>query len=142
MLRIFNLKAVSQNERFFKAFLIGLLSAIVLAITYGFITRLIGIQISLLYIIIGYLIAYTIKKFGKGVQIKFSYLGAILTFFAILFGDIIAIFGFIVFIDFEVFVSATITILRYWLLTEIGSLLSLLFRLFAIYFAFSNSRIV
>jgi hypothetical protein len=142
MLRIFNTKALTQNERFTKAIIIGIISALALSFLYGLLTRLIGVQFSILYIAIGFGLSRIIRNQGRGVQIKFSYLGAMLTLLAIFLGDIFAYTGLLAFQSLNNFIEISLLVIRLWLSVSINNLLGLLFRIYAIYYAFMNSRIV
>lgn len=142
MLRIFNTKALTQNERYTKAIIIGIISALALSTLYGLLTRLIGVQLSILYVAIGFGLSRIIRNQGRGVQIKFSYLGAILTLSAIFLGDIFAYTGLLAFQSLSNFIEVSLLIIRLWLSVSINNILGLLFRIYAIYYAFMNSRIV
>jgi hypothetical protein len=142
MLKVFNTNSLGQNERFKKALLFGIPSSILLAIFLAIIQRLLSIRFSLLYILIGFLIAYILKKYGKGVQIRFSYLGAILTLISILLGDALTLTGTLVFQNPTILIQGLTITLRSWVSPNINNLLAMLFRIYAIYYAYNNSRII
>ena len=142
MLRIFNTKALSQNERYIRAIVIGILSALIFSLLYGLVTRLIGIQISILYVVIGFGLSTIIKNQGRGVQMKFSYLGGALTLLSIFIGDMIVFAGISAFTNFDIFIEISLVVFRFWLSTSFNNLLGLLIRIYAIYYAYNNSRIV
>lgn len=142
MLRIFNTSSLSQNERFYKAVAYGIPTSIVIAVVFSLIQRTLMFRLSLFYLLIGYLIALVIRKQGRGVQPRFAYLGASLAVLAIFFGDLLTYYGVSIFQNPTFFLSASILILKTWLNPNFNNLLGLLFRVYAVYYAYSNSRIV
>jgi len=142
MLKVFNSHAISRNQRFTKAILWGVPTALITGIIYGIISSLSPFEFSIVYIGIGYLIGYVIKNKGRGVHLRFSILAAGLTILAILLGDVLTFFGPEAFssIDSMIFAFSSTVIL--WLSANIGTLLSLLFRIAGVYFAYTNARIV
>ncbi len=142
MLKVFNTNSLGQNERFKKALLFGIPTSIILAVSLALIQRLLSIRFSLLYLLVGFLIASVLKKYGKGVQIKFSYLGAILTLSSILLGDSLTLTGMLVLQEPTILFQAIILVLRSWISPNINNLLGMLFRIYAIFYAYKNSRII
>lgn len=142
MIRIFNTNSLSQNERFYKAIIFGIPTSVVIAIVFSIIQRALMIRFSIVYLLIGYLIALVIKKQGRGVQPKFAYLGAVLTIFTIFFGDFLTVFGLSLFQDISIFLEGSILIITSWFSSDFNSLIGLLFRAYAVYYAYSNARIV
>lgn len=142
MYKIFNTDVISKNARFFRGLLAGSITSIVLAIIYGLISSKLAIEFSMAFIGIGYLIGSSIKKYGRGVKIEFSILGAVLTALCIIIADLIAFFGFESLFNFS-FLSYVFPIyLKMMLSTNINSILSLLFRAIGIYAGYQYSRIV
>ncbi len=142
MYKIFNTDVLSKNARFFRGLLAGSIAAIILAIAYGLLSSVLVTEFSLAFIGIGYLIGEAIKKFGRGVKIEFSILGAVLTALCIIFADIIGIYGFKALTNPEIFSIVFIRYVRIIFTTDINSLLSIAFRLAGIYYGYKNSRIV
>lgn len=142
MLRIFNTNSLGQKQRFYKAIAYGIPTAIILAITFSFVQKILMLRLSILYLVIGYAIAYVIRKQGRGVQPKFALLGATLTLLCMLFGDLLTFYGLLVFKDITLLSTGTILILRSWFSPNLNNLLSLAFRAYAVYYSFMNSRIV
>ena len=93
MYKIFNSNALNRNQRFLRALILGTVSAVVLGIVYGLFSSTLRIEFSIVYLAIGYANAYVICNYGRGVQTKFSILGAVLTFVSIFIGDMISRFG-------------------------------------------------
>lgn len=142
MLKVFNVNSLGQNERFKKALLFGILTSIGLSILLALTQRLLSIRFSLLYLLAGFLIALVIKKYGRGVQVKFSYLGAVLTVLTILFADVLTVTGLLIIQDPSIILQGLVLVIRSWLSPDINNLLAMLFRVYAIYYAYNNSRII
>ena len=143
MLKIYNKDALTRNERFQNACVVGILVTLGLTIAYGILSRILFIQLQILYMAIGYVIGITIQKFGHGVQVRFSILAAICAFICFFVGDIISIFGFSILFAPSMYIFAIRTIISVWLSgLGISSLLSLGFRVLGIYFAYVYARIV
>ena len=89
MLKVFNVSALTQKQRFGKAVLFGSLTSLGLALVYIIINRTLAIEFFYVYLAIGYLIGFSVMKSGRGVQLKFSILAAVLCFLTILLGDLL-----------------------------------------------------
>lgn len=142
MLKVFNSHAISRNQRFLKAILWGVPTALLTGIGYGIISYISPFEFSIVYIGIGYLIGYVIKNKGRGVHMRFSILAACLAILAILIGDVLSFFGPEAFGSIDSMLFAFSTTIMLWLSANIGTLISLLFRVAGVYFAYTNSRIV
>ena len=138
MLKVFNTHALTSNQRFNRAILVGLPTALLLAIGYGLILRFIPI----VYIAIGWAIGFVIQKYGRGVQPKFSLLAAGLTIGCILLGDLIAFYGLIIFAYPLTLIQSIVPVILYNLQTNPTILLGLLFKAIGVYMAYTNARIV
>ena len=145
MFQVFNERALTRNQRFLRALLYGTLVSVGLCVAYGLISSLLGIEFSYAFVGIGYLIGMTIQKKGRGVQVKFSVLAAVLAVLTFVFADLIAWFGFSVFMSPEYFLFG----LKAWasVMLDISSggisgMLSLLFRGFGVVAAYQSARIV
>lgn len=142
MLRVYNKSALTQKERFSQALLYGIAASIALVVLYVLINNLlIGWQFQVVYIGFGYAIGYVIQKFGRGVQVKFSILSAVLCFLVILLGDTLTYFPSIISQPTLWFKAFSLVIAGY-LNINFSSLIGLLFRVSGIYFAFINGRII
>ena len=139
MIKVFNTHALTSNQRFNRAILVGVVTALVGAVVYGLFLHFFAI----LYVGLGWAIGTVIKKYGRGVQPKFSYLAAGLTVFSILLADLIGVAGLgILFqpvLAIQVLVSV---ILPAYVVTNPSVLLGTLFRGIAVYFAFVNARVI
>lgn len=145
MFEVFNKGALTRNQRFVRALVSGIIVTIVLAVAYGLVAQLLDFEFSVVFVGIGYLIGTTIQKMGRGVQIQFSILGAVLAFLCFFFADIISWFGFSVFSSFGYLGFAA----KYWfqVFFSFSSIdpwlvLSLMFRGLGVYSAYQNSRVV
>lgn len=138
MLKVFNTHALTSNQRFNRAILVGLPTALILAFGYGLILRFIPI----VYVGIGWVIGSVIQKYGRGVQPKFSILAACLTIGCILLGDLIAFYGLIILAYPITLIQAIVPVILYNLQTNPSILLGLLFKAVGVYIAYTNARIV
>jgi len=93
MIKVFNSFALSAKQRFIRALLVGIPTALGLGFLYGLLTLFIPIRFSIVYVGIGYLIGEVIRINGRGVQVKFSVLAAALALISFLLSDAIAMFG-------------------------------------------------
>ena len=141
-MRIFNTTALTQKERFAKALLIGIGLAVVFIIVSTSIQKMLMLRSSVIYLLASLVIAQTLKKFGRGVQLKFAILGAILVFAVIFFSEIFIVFGYQVLLQPEVFTYAIKYVFTSWLSIDISNLISLLLKVYAIHYAYTNSRII
>ena len=145
MFQVFNKGALTCNQRMARAVLFGTLASIGLCVVYGLVSSLMHIEFSYAFVAIGYAIGMVIQKMGRGVQIQFSILGAVLAALTFIFADLIAWFGFSIFLS----VDGLLFGLRAWasMMLDfsaggVSGLLSLLFRVFGVVVAYQNSRIV
>ncbi|MCF0116325.1 MAG: hypothetical protein HUJ56_13330 [Erysipelotrichaceae bacterium] len=140
-MQIFNSDVLVKNQRFIKGLLGGSVAALGCAIIYGIISSLIGIEFSIAFVAIGYLIGEAIKRTGHGVKPEFSILGGVLTFISIFLADMIGMFGFGVFFS-GMFFPCVKMYFASLLSTNINSLLRLLFRVAGVFEGYVNARIV
>lgn len=142
MLKVFNKQALTRNERFQRAILAGTATSLVFAVVYGVIAGNMRFEFSISFVAMGYGIGWAIRTYGRGVQVKFSILGAVCAMVCFLVADMIAIGGFEIFTSFR-FLSMVFRfeLMRLFAL-NISSLMLLMFRAVGVYFAYINSRIV
>lgn len=141
MFKVYNKRAVTRQERFMNALVVGIGATVAITFIYGLLASILRVEFSVVYLAIGYAIGYVIQKYGRGVQIQFSILAAVLAALCFLFGDMIAMFGFRILITPQWWLSALRIEFAQLAATNINSLLSLAFRLGGIYFAYVNARI-
>lgn len=142
MLKVYNKLALTRNQRFQKAILFGGAATIASIIAYVVISTILPFELSLLYIGFGYGIGYVIRTYGKGVQPRFSILGAILMAICFLIGDAVVLAGWGILLNPVALFNVTTFNLGYLIGGGINGLLSLAFRLAGVYFAYVESRIV
>lgn len=142
MIQIFNTHALTSQQRFTRAVIAGTIGAIVIAVVYGGLMQFINIESSLLLIAVGYGIAMVVQKAGRGVQQRFSILGAVLCVFAILIADIITYFGFSALLNPTIWPACFTALMQMYLSLSFSSLLSIIFRAAAVAVAYQYSRIV
>lgn len=145
-MKIWNSRYLDNNQRFAAAVIAGLISAVVLGIAYGVIHSMLSIEASVIYILIGWCIGYVIRTVGKGVHRRFAVLGAVMAFLAIWIGDICSMYtvslGIPMLLSPGLWPTMILAWLRLYLATGVSSLLSLLFRIAGIYFAYTQSVIL
>lgn len=139
MFRVYNSFALTSKQRFIRACLFGFPTAIGLGIAYGIISRFMPITFSIIYVGIGYVIGYVIQKFGRGVQPKFSYLGAGLALLAFILSDIVRYFGFNLGYN---LLSQIMAIVSQVYLGSIYGLINLAFIAWGVIMAYNTARIV
>ena len=139
MYRIYNSFKLNSNQRFLNALLYGIPTALGLGIAYGYISRILPITFSIVYVGIGYLIGMVIQKFGRGVQIKFSILGAVLAGIAFVLSDVVRYFGLSLN---PIILYQAILIITQVYLGSINGLINLLFFAWGIVTAYNKSRII
>ena len=143
MLKIYNKTALTRNQRFINALIYSIPTAIGLALAYGLVVNIIHIEFSIFFVGIGYLIGLVIQNMGRGVQLKFSILGAVLALCSFLLGDMIAMYGFSIFLYPSYIPIILGNILISWVsVSSINGLIGTAFRVAGIYFAYVNSRMV
>jgi hypothetical protein len=142
MLKVFNTRALSANQRFTKALLYGIPTALGLGIAYGILSSLLSVEFSLAFVGIGWLIGWVIRTYGRGVQVKFSILAAVMAAVCFILADLVSYFGLNVFL----YPLEVVSILPQWIAgyfaTDFNALLGLAFRAFGIVMAYQNARIV
>ena len=145
MFQVFNQRALTRNQRFLRAVVYGTLASAGLCIAYGLIASMMHIEFSYAFVGIGYLIGLTIQRMGKGVQIHFSVLAAVLAVLTFVFADLIGWFGFGVFfsLDYLMFGLKTwVSLMLNFTTGGVSGLISLVFRGFGVIVAYQNARIV
>lgn len=142
-MRIYNIDYHRETKNFLKCLFIVLPIALLLGWLYGFLSKIIGLSLSILYIPIAFLIAHYIRIIGKGLTKKFSILAAVLMVLCILMGDATSIFGENVLA--KLFsIQGFQTFLRFEVLhlsSDLNSLISLLIRIYAINEAYQRAII-
>ena len=130
MLNVFNKTAITRNQRFKKALDLSISLTLVFLIAFVLIVNLFHFFPRLLYFAAAFCIAYVISNYGRGVQLRFSILGALCVFVLILVCDL-----YIVGFDFGYFLADHLSF-------DFSAISLDLIEIFSIYYAFVNSRVV
>lgn len=145
-MQIYNSRYLDSNTKFALAIGASLVAAIVGGILYGLLSSILHVEVSIVFVFIGWCIGYVIRTVGRGVHLRFSVLGAIMTLLAIFIGDAIAMVGIGNIFTYFSSAAGIGVILQSWLAsllsTNISSLLSLAFRAAGVYFGYQYSRIL
>lgn len=141
-MQVFNTKNMKSNQRFVISILMGILSAIGLAIIYAWFKHAANISFSLIYVGIAYLIAQVIKYFGHGIDMKFSILGGACFLLSVFLTDI-----FMYFMDFQMINMALVPYCIVYTLKSMlrftpGAIIKLVCVIYGVYLAFYESRIL
>ena len=145
-MQIYNSRSLDSNTKFILAIVAGLGAAIVGGVLYGLLASILRVEVSIVFVFIGWCIGYVIRTVGRGVHMRFSVLGAIMTLIAIFIGDCIAMVGIGNILGYILNPSGLALLIQFWLTsllsTSINSLLRLIFRAIGVYFGYQYSRIL
>ena len=142
MLKVFNTRALNSNQRFSRALIVGIPTALAAAILYGLISPMIRFEFSVVYVGIGWGLGILIQKFGRGVQPKFSILAAVLAALCFILGDLISYVGVGILFNPILLIQLIFLNLPAYLQTNLNALLGTAFRVLGVYMAYTNARIV
>ncbi len=138
-MKIYNTRALTRNERMVKGLIAGIIAAIGCGIVLGCILRVVDITFNIMYLAVGYGVGYAIRTYGKGVQVQFSIMGAILTFISLMIADVIEYVGFVGLLMPQAYVYAVIVLFS---INSIWALLNFAFHVGAVILGYEQSRIV
>ncbi|MEG0022483.1 MAG: hypothetical protein RSC93_06150 [Erysipelotrichaceae bacterium] len=144
MYQVFNTKLLNSKQRFYYGFFFGFLASIGCAVLYAVFENTLHIRFSILYAAMGYAISMVIQKYGRGVQKKYSIMGACLTAFSIILSMIFIYSPYefnILFHPAMWSVSIQMIMSIYFNLTT-NTILMILFQGVGIYIGYVNSRVV
>ena len=145
-MQIYNTKYLDSNTKFILAILAGLATAIVGGVLYGLLSSILHVEVSVVFVFTGWCVGYVIRTVGRGVHLRFSIVGAIMTLLAIFIGDCIAMVGIGNILYYFTHGAEFGLLMRAWLSsilsTDISSLLRLLFRAAGVYFGYQYSRVL
>lgn len=144
MYQVFNTKLLTNKQRFYQGLLFGFLASVGCAIAYALFVELFHISFSILFLAFGYAISTVIQKFGRGVQQKYSIMGAIFTTFSLILAQMFVLnpYGIGIILHPDLYVPVLELIFTQYSSLSTNSILSLAFQAFSIYIAYVNSRIV
>jgi len=89
------LDKLKMQENPLAAILSGLIVAVLVAILWGVLTVVTRYQIGYMAIGVGFAVGFTVRKFGKGFSPFFGFIGAGLSLFGCLLGNLLSIAGFL-----------------------------------------------
>lgn len=142
-MEIFNTHRLTQKQRFNTAIIVGIVASLVLGIATGYLRLLIGATVGFDFSIVTigatYILAFVMRKVGRGVQVKFSILGGILGFALVSISNVIA-FGYPLMFIFNLKVH--FQILLFFMSGNLNTLLMFVYQAFAVYIAYSQSRFI
>lgn len=139
-MKIYNTRALTRTQRFQNALLVSIPATLGIALVLGLVLRVMPIHFEIMFLAVGYGIGYVIRTFGKGVQTRFSVLGAICAFLAIVMADAIAMAG--IGGMFNPMLWVFVVMSYFSSLGSLWGILGILFRIGAISVAYEQSRIV
>lgn len=89
-MKLFDTRTLNQSERFKRALLLVLPISIIIGVFYSIIKgMLFSMEISIVFILIGYFVASVVLKIGRGAQLRFRYLALICYILVIVIGDVV-----------------------------------------------------
>lgn len=83
--------AVTKKQRLLHAIIAGIIVTLVLSIVFAYVFSFMDRIFALFYILGGYLIGLTVKKFGKSFQKEFLIIASVLTFIFCILTEVLAI---------------------------------------------------
>lgn len=134
-MEVFNTRTLTQKQKFNYALATGLVAAVVLGIVSGYVRRF--LNFSVIIWAVGFGVAWIVRKTGRGVQVKFSVLGAVYAALGILISDVVWLFGIAGLLNPGYYYAA----LSLFIANDISSVVSMLFRFVAVYIAYNYSRV-
>lgn len=142
-MKIYNTHMMNNKQRFWKSFMYGLITAVACAFLVAYLNeftaQLAHLSFPILYLFTGYAIAQSIHKAGGGISKQYSYLGAVLTIFSIIFSEIFYYMGYDILIHPQLWISAIQSIFHIWFSFTSSSILSIVFMIWGVYIAYTNS---
>jgi len=141
MMKVYNTRALTRNQRYIRALAAGIVVALACALVGGFIARTIKITFGIVYIGFGWLIGTSMQKVGHGVQLRFSITAAILAFICFMLCDVICYFGFAA-LNPVTLIAVLPLVLGTYLSISINNLIGLIIIASGVAIAYQTARIV
>lgn len=142
-MQIYNSHLMNNKQRFWKSFLYGLIVALACAFLVSFLTevtsQLAHISFPILYLFTGYAIAKAINKAGGGISKQYSYMGAGLAIFSMIFSELFYYMGYDIIIQPQLWISAFKALFQIWFSFSSNSIISIVFMIWGVYIAYTNS---
>ena len=139
-MKIYNSQVLNHQQRFWVALVVGLVSAIGLAFIYAWLSNILFLELEVLYIGIGWLIGIIIQKVGRGVQVRFQVMAALLTILCFILGDMMTTMGYGILFTPDKWFDALRLALSGLFGLNLSPLLRLAFRIAGILMAYQNGR--
>ncbi len=140
MFTVSNTQFLNNRQRFQRGLLFGSLTALVCAVLVSLLAFMMNRKFSILYIVIGIAVSNTVRHFGKGVTLKFSILGGVLTFLSIFLAEILTLYGFEIILRPELYLKAMTTVIGNSF-DGASSIMFLIFQIIGIYIGFTNAKV-
>lgn len=142
-MKVYNTRRLNQKQRFLAALGIGIIASIGIGVVSGYLRRWLGLstgfEFSIVLVGAAYLLAMTIQKIGRGVQERFSILGAFLTVFMCIISNFIYMgINLVGLLN----PSAYAFVFSILLQDGIGNLLTLAYHIVAVFVGYNYSRIL
>ena len=142
----FLMQNIRDNQNFSMALITGFAAALLGAIIWASITYLTGFQIGWMAVGIGFMVGYTVRIFGRGIDLQFQIGGAVLSLFGCLLGNLLTVCIFVAeseSISFFELLSLMDISLAFNFMTQSFQIIDLLFYGIAVYegFRFSLYRL-
>ena len=129
-------KGMSQDKRFRYALILAIITGIAVGIGTGLLRGI--LDTSLFLLLVGYLVAYVIRRYGRGVQTRFSVLGIIVTLCAIFLSDVVASYGLMAIFNIQSY-SLVIQFIFY---SDGNQWLWIATRVLSLFIAYTYSRVI
>lgn len=140
-MQIYNAHLMNNKQRFWKSFLYGFLTAIACSIVFSLFVSLTSIRFSIFYLLTGFAIAKAINKAGGGIGKKYSYMGAGLTAFSIVFTELFMYTGYDILLKPQLWYDGIRFVLNVWSSMNGTNIISVFFMVWGIYIGYTNSDI-
>ncbi len=139
-MKIYNSQVLNHQQRFWVALVVGLISAIGLAFVYAWLSNILFLELEVLYIGIGWLIGMIIQKVGRGVQVRFQVMAALLTILCFVLGDMMTTMGYSILFNPNSWFIAFRYVAGSLFGLSLSALLRLAFRIAGIVLSYQNGR--
>lgn len=140
-MKVYNTKFLKGNQRFVRAILAGVGSALLCALGYALIESILPWNFPLFYIAMAYGVSYCIKTYGKGVEMKYCIVGVVCCVLSVILGKLFLYmypFGF----NLSLIPYILRIVLQSFFVMNVNGIIEIVCFAYAIYVAYYNSRIV
>ncbi|MEI7668439.1 MAG: hypothetical protein WCI62_05555, partial [Erysipelotrichaceae bacterium] len=134
--------ALSSRQRFIRALIVSIPTALVFVLAYGVLYAQFRIGISIAFILMGYGLGYVIQKAGRGVKQYFSIYGAILCAITFILCDLSSVLPIQYWLNPQLLSDGLQVVFTYYLKTDMNSLLDIAFRAYGVFLAYKYARVI